>query len=109
MFQAPINLCFFIFQGEKTEKNNFNIMRIKLTFSNSSIQAGKRKKICFFVNKEDCHVVSDLAYQIQRRFLSSSGIVSLFLDDFYIPPTENINIIQENDILIVKLVQFFSQ
>jgi len=76
-------------------------MRIKLSFDLTQ-QIVKRQKICFFVDTESCRNVGDLNYLIKKRFFQTSGIVSLFLDGFFIPPSENINIIQENDILTVK-------
>ena len=75
-------------------------MRIKLCL-NSLRPVGKKQKVCFLVG-DSCKIVSDLAYNIQKRFYKSDGSVSLFLGDFFIPPTENIDIIQDNDVLTVE-------
>lgn len=76
-------------------------MRVKLHFEDFPASSNKRK-VCFLVDKESCKRVTDLCYLIKEQYYSSNGMVSLYLDGFYFPPQESINIIQENDTLDVR-------
>ena len=78
-------------------------MRIKLCLEKPQL-FGRKQKVCFLVKDGDCcKTVSDLAYKIQKRFYKSNdGRVSLFLEDFFLPPAESVDIIKENDILTVR-------
>lgn len=80
-------------------------MRVKLHFEDFPASSNKRK-VCFLVDKESCKRVTDLCYLIKEQYYSSNGMVSLYLDGFYFPPQESINIIQENDTLDVRFVYF---
>ncbi|XP_057310956.1 coilin-like [Hydractinia symbiolongicarpus] len=76
-------------------------MRVKLHFEDFPASSNNRK-VCFLVDKESCKRVTDLCYLIKEQYYSSNGIVSLYLDGFYFPSQESINIIQENDTLNVR-------
>ena len=77
-------------------------MRVKLCLDSLG-PSSRKQKVCFLIGDEDsCKIVSDLAYKIQKRFYKTAGSVSLFLDGFFIPPTESISILQNDDVLTVQ-------
>ncbi|XP_065659427.1 nucleolar protein dao-5 isoform X3 [Hydra vulgaris] len=80
-------------------------MRIKLKFTDLSSNVDQRK-VCYLVDKEKCQKVADLCYLIQKRFFNFGENVSLYHDGFYFPPQESIEVVQENDVLDVKIVNY---
>ncbi|XP_047143302.1 coilin isoform X2 [Hydra vulgaris] len=80
-------------------------MRIKLKFTDFSANVDQRK-VCYLVDKEKCQKVADLCYLIQKRFFNYGENVSLYHDGFYFPPQESIEVVQENDVLDVKIVNY---
>jgi len=81
-------------------------MRVKLQLQDYFGITDKRK-ICFLIKEDECRKVTDLCYLIYKQYYenkSTFGKVALYLDGFYIPPQEDIGIIQHDDVLMVKFI-----
>ena len=74
--------------------------RIKLHVSSGS--SGNNRRSWFLFDPEKCRIVSDLSYLIAKRFGLGYANVILQLDGYFLPPSENIDIVRDNDSITVS-------
>ena len=75
--------------------------RIKLHVGSDS--SGNNRRSWFLFDPEKCRIVSDLSYLIAKRFSLGYANVTLQLDGYVLPPSENIDIVRDNDSIIVSV------
>ncbi|CAL8317615.1 unnamed protein product [Arctogadus glacialis] len=64
----------------------------------------ERRRLWLLVDLDQCRVVADLEHVIRERFsLSSRSVLNLFIDGCYLPPTESIRVVRDNDLVSVQV------
>ncbi|XP_056462977.1 coilin [Gadus chalcogrammus] len=64
----------------------------------------ERRRVWLLVDVDQCRVVADLEHVIRERFsLSSRSVLNLFIDGCYLPPTESIRVVRDNDLVSVQV------
>ncbi|XP_059902010.1 coilin isoform X2 [Gadus macrocephalus] len=64
----------------------------------------ERRRVWLLVDLDQCRVVADLEHVIRERFsLSSRSVLNLFIDGCYLPPTESIRVVRDNDLVSVQV------
>ncbi|XP_045930854.1 coilin [Micropterus dolomieu] len=85
-----------------THSNNF--VRVRLYFDYPPPAVIDCRMCWLLVDLNTCRVVSDLESIIREKFEFSRGsILSLFIEDCYLPHTESIYVVRDNDSVRVKV------
>ncbi|XP_041672914.1 coilin [Cheilinus undulatus] len=85
-----------------THSNNF--IRVRLIFDFPPPAVVDCRMCWLLVDLNRCRVVSDLESLIREKFeFSRRSILSLFIDDCYLPHTESVYVVRDNDSVRVKV------
>ncbi|KAJ7989903.1 hypothetical protein DPEC_G00309310 [Dallia pectoralis] len=81
-----------------------NAVRVRLYFDYPPPSATDCRMCWLLVDLNTCRVVADLASIIRDKFdFSRRSILSLFIEDCYLPHTESIYVVRDNDSIRVKV------
>ncbi|KAJ0058325.1 hypothetical protein NL108_013272 [Boleophthalmus pectinirostris] len=81
-----------------------NFIRVRLHFDYAPPAVLGCRMCWLLVDLRSCRVVADLEGIIRDKFeLSRGSIVSLFIDDCYLPHTESVLLVRDNDCVRVKV------
>ncbi|XP_069381149.1 coilin [Paralichthys olivaceus] len=84
--------------------NSNGFIRVRLVFDYPPPAVMHCRMSWLLVDLKACRVVADLESVIRDKFeLSSGTILSLFIDDCYLPHTEHIFVVRDNDSVRVKV------
>ncbi|XP_034450186.1 coilin [Hippoglossus hippoglossus] len=86
------------------DANSSSFIRVRLLFDYPPPAVVHSRMCWLLVDLKACRVVADLESVIRDKFeLSSRSILSLFVDDCYLPHTEHIFVVRDNDSVRVKV------
>ncbi|CAB1452081.1 unnamed protein product [Pleuronectes platessa] len=86
------------------DANSSSFIRVRLLFDYPPPAVVHCRMCWLLVDLKACRVVADLESVIRDKFeLSSGSILSLFVDDCYLPHTEHIFVVRDNDSVRVKV------
>ncbi|XP_060946060.1 coilin [Limanda limanda] len=86
------------------DANSSSFIRVRLLFDYPPPAVVHCRMCWLLVDLKACRVVADLESVIREKFeLSSGSILSLFVDDCYLPHTEHILVVRDNDSVRVKV------
>ncbi|XP_033826965.1 coilin [Periophthalmus magnuspinnatus] len=81
-----------------------NFIRVRLHFDYAPPAVAGCRMCWLLVDLRSCRVVADLEGIIRDKFeLSRGSILSLFIEDCYLPHTESILVVRDNDCVRVKV------
>uniref|UniRef100_A0A8C6U9U9 Coilin p80 n=1 Tax=Neogobius melanostomus TaxID=47308 RepID=A0A8C6U9U9_9GOBI len=81
-----------------------DLIRVRLHFDYAPPAAVGSRMCWLLVDRGSCRVVADLESLIREKFeLSRGSILSLFIDDCYLPHTESVLLVRDNDCVRVKV------
>ncbi|KAM6966400.1 coilin [Tautogolabrus adspersus] len=81
-----------------------NFIRVRLHFDYPPPAAADCRMCWLLVDLNRCRVVSDLEGLIREKFeFSRRSILNLFIEDCYLPHTESVYVVRDNDSVRVKL------
>ncbi|CAB1350209.1 unnamed protein product, partial [Coregonus sp. 'balchen'] len=81
-----------------------NTIRVRLYFDYPPPSVSDCRMCWVLVDLNKCRVVADLASIIREKFdFSRRSILSLFIEDCYLPHTERIYVVRDNDSIRVKV------
>ncbi|AWP18360.1 putative coilin [Scophthalmus maximus] len=84
--------------------NSNGFIRVRLFFDYPPPAASDCRMCWLLVDLNACRVVADLESIIREKFdFSSRSILNLFVDDCYLPHTERILVVRDNDSVRVKV------
>ncbi|KAK6312495.1 hypothetical protein J4Q44_G00181590 [Coregonus suidteri] len=84
--------------------SNTNAIRVRLYFDYPPPSVSDCRMCWVLVDLNKCRVVADLASIIREKFdFSRRSILSLFIEDCYLPHTERIYVVRDNDSIRVKV------
>ncbi|XP_066498689.1 coilin [Hoplias malabaricus] len=79
-------------------------VRLKLRFCSAPPGGPQCCRSWILLDQNRCRVIADLCSEIQERFgFSRSTQLDLYIDEFYLPTTESIYLIRDNDSIRVKV------
>lgn len=80
------------------------LIRLQLSFDYPPPSAAGCRRCWLLVDRDACRVVADLESLIRDKFLFSRGsVLSLFVQDCYLPHTESVLVVRDNDSVRVKV------
>ncbi|KAJ8251641.1 hypothetical protein GJAV_G00223540 [Gymnothorax javanicus] len=83
---------------------SMNTVRVRLYFDYPPPAVSDCRMCWVLVDLNKCRVVADLASVIKEKFdFSRRTILNLFIEDCYLPPTESIYVVRDNDSIRVKV------
>ncbi|XP_059413130.1 coilin-like isoform X2 [Carassius carassius] len=83
--------------------SSLNSVRVRLYFDYPPPATPECRMCWLLVNLNKCRVVADLSSIIKEKFgYSRRTILDLYIEDCYLPPTESIYIVRDNDSIRVK-------
>uniref|UniRef100_A0AAY4AU73 Coilin n=1 Tax=Denticeps clupeoides TaxID=299321 RepID=A0AAY4AU73_9TELE len=86
-----------------------NAVRLRLHFDYAPPAVSPCRTCLLLVDLNRCRVVADLVSVIRDRFDYRRGTgLDLFVGEYYLPPTESIFIVRDNDVLRVKEESLFN-
>ncbi|XP_061906532.1 coilin [Entelurus aequoreus] len=92
-----------IFMAAMTSQCSNNI-RVRLHFDYPPPAVVDCRMCWLLVDLNTCRMVSDLESIVRQKFeFSRRSIISLFIEDCYLPHTENIYVVRDNDSIRVKV------
>lgn len=78
--------------------SNTNVIRVRLYFDYPPPSVSDCRMCWVLVDLNKCRVVADIASVIREKFdFSRRSILSLFIEDCYLPHTESIYVVRDND------------
>lgn len=78
--------------------SSLNTVRVRLYFDYPPPATPECRMCWLLVDLNKCRVVADLSSIIKEKFgYSRRTILDLFIEDCYLPPTESIYIVRDND------------
>lgn len=81
-----------------------DLIRVRLNFDYAPPGAVGCRMCWLLVDRGSCRVVADLESIIREKFeLSHGSIISLFIEDCYLPHTESVLVVRDNDCVRVKV------
>ncbi|KAG7505290.1 hypothetical protein JOB18_028327 [Solea senegalensis] len=84
--------------------NSNSFIRVRLFFDYPPPAIADCRMCWLLVDLNACRVVSDLESLIREKFeFSSRSILNLFVDDCYLPHTESVFVVRDNDSVRVKV------
>ncbi|XP_055754469.1 coilin [Salvelinus fontinalis] len=84
--------------------SNTNVIRVRLYFDYPPPSVSDCRMCWVLVDLNKCRVVADIASVIREKFdFSRRSILSLFIEDCYLPHTESIYVVRDNDSIRVKV------
>uniref|UniRef100_A0A8C2BNS1 Coilin p80 n=1 Tax=Cyprinus carpio TaxID=7962 RepID=A0A8C2BNS1_CYPCA len=84
--------------------SSLNTVRVRLYFDYPPPATPECRMCWLLVDLNKCRVVADLSSIIKEKFgYSRRTILDLFIEDCYLPPTESIYIVRDNDSIRVKV------
>ncbi|XP_029619043.1 coilin [Salmo trutta] len=84
--------------------SNTNVIRVRLYFDYPPPSVSDCRMCWVLVDLNKCRVVADIASVIRDKFdFSRRSILSLFIEDCYLPHTESIYVVRDNDSIRVKV------
>ncbi|XP_051995478.1 coilin [Xyrauchen texanus] len=84
--------------------SSFNSIRVRLFFDYPPPATPECRMCWLLVDLNKCRVVADLSSIVKEKFgFSRKTILDLFIEDCYLPSTENIYIVRDNDSIRVKV------
>ncbi|XP_055048940.2 coilin [Misgurnus anguillicaudatus] len=87
--------------------SNLNTIRVRLYFDYPPPATPDCRMCWLLVDLNKCRVVADLSSIIKEKFgYSRKTILDLFIEDCYLPTTESIYIVRDNDSIRVKVSVF---
>nr|XP_033815925.1 coilin [Geotrypetes seraphini] len=79
-------------------------VRVRLVFDYPPPGTSECCMCWLLVDAKRCRVVADLSTIIRQKFgFSGRSVLSLFVDDYLLPPSESIMLVRDNDCIRVKL------
>ncbi|XP_064819032.1 coilin-like [Oncorhynchus masou masou] len=84
--------------------SNTNVIRVRLYFDYPPPSVSDCRMCWVLVDLNKCRVVADIASVIREKFdFSRRSILSLFIEECYLPHTESIYVVRDNDTIRVKV------
>uniref|UniRef100_A0A4W5QA11 Coilin p80 n=1 Tax=Hucho hucho TaxID=62062 RepID=A0A4W5QA11_9TELE len=84
--------------------SNANVIRVRLYFDYPPPSVSDCRMCWVLVDLNKCRVVADIASVIREKFdFSRRSVLSLFIEDCYLPHTESIYVVRDNDSIRVKV------
>ncbi|XP_070958842.1 coilin-like [Oncorhynchus clarkii lewisi] len=84
--------------------SNTNVIRVRLYFDYPPPSVTDCRMCWVLVDLNKCRVVADIASVIREKFdFSRRSILSLFIEDCYLPHTESVYVVRDNDSIRVKV------
>ncbi|XP_071029847.1 coilin [Oncorhynchus clarkii lewisi] len=84
--------------------SNTNVIRVRLYFDYPPPSVSDCRMCWVLVDLNKCRVVADIASVIREKFdFSRRSILSLFIEDCYLPHTESVYVVRDNDSIRVKV------
>ncbi|XP_067238338.1 coilin isoform X2 [Chanodichthys erythropterus] len=84
--------------------SSLNAVRVRLYFDYPPPATPECRMCWLLVDLNKCRVITDLSSIIKEKFgYSRKTILDLFIEDCYLPDTENIYIVRDNDSIRVKV------
>ncbi|XP_061080736.1 coilin [Conger conger] len=84
--------------------SSLNTIRVRLYFDYPPPGVSDCRMCWVLVDLNKCRVVADLASVIKEKFdFSRRTILNLFMDDCFLPPTESVYVVRDNDSIRVKV------
>ncbi|XP_035254400.1 coilin [Anguilla anguilla] len=84
--------------------SSLNAVRVRLYFDYPPPAVSDCRMCWVLVDLNKCRVVADLASVIREKFdFSRRTILNLFIEDCYLPPTESVYVVRDNDSIRVKV------
>lgn len=81
-----------------------DLIRVRLNFDYAPPGAVGCRTCWLLVDRSSCRVVADLESIIREKFeLSRGSTISLFIQDCYLPHTESVLVVRDNDCVRVKV------
>ncbi|KAG9343880.1 hypothetical protein JZ751_013266, partial [Albula glossodonta] len=84
--------------------SSHNAIRVRLCFDYPPPAVADCRMCWMLVDLNKCRVVADLVSIIKGKFdFSRSTVLNLFIEDCYLPPTESVYVVRDNDSIRVKV------
>ncbi|KAI1884094.1 hypothetical protein AGOR_G00222850 [Albula goreensis] len=81
-----------------------NAIRVRLCFDYPPPAVADCRMCWMLVDLNKCRVVADLVSIIKEKFdFSRRTVLNLFIEDCYLPPTESVYVVRDNDSIRVKV------
>lgn len=78
--------------------SSLNVVRVRLYFDYPSPAVPTCRMCWLLVDLNKCRVVGDLVSVIREKFeYSRKTCLDLFIEDCYLPPSESIYVVRDND------------
>ncbi|XP_041941944.1 coilin [Alosa sapidissima] len=83
--------------------SSLNVVRVRLYFDYPSPAVSTCRMCWLLIDLNKCRVVADLVSVIREKFdYSRKTCLDLFIEDCYLPPSESIYVVRDNDSIRVK-------